>query len=155
MGMGAHRMNVPKELRDKKLDRAEIIVALPPDWEIQNEDEKWYWPIRWLKILARLPGENNTWLGYGHTVPNGEPFAKNTELCCILLAMPYTFEQEAAVCRLPGGDEINFYQMLPLYDNEVHFKIEHGAEAFEELYQEKCGMVVDVVRKNVVSEDCL
>ena len=31
MGMGAHRMNVPKELAEYKLERAELAIALPPD----------------------------------------------------------------------------------------------------------------------------
>ena len=61
-GMGAHRMNVPEELADQKLERAEIIVTLPPDWKIGEEGEEWYWPIRWLKILARLPINEDGWL---------------------------------------------------------------------------------------------
>ena len=30
-------------------------MSLPPDWKLGQEGEEWYWPIRWLKILARLP----------------------------------------------------------------------------------------------------
>ena len=150
MGMGAHRMNVPKELRDKKLDRAELLIALPPDWKVQDSDEKWYWPIRCLKILARLPGENDTWLGYGHTMNNLEPFAENTELCGVLITLPYFFGTEAATCVLPDGDEINFYQVLPIYENEMNFKIENDAEALEDLFPGDFDMVVDINRKSVV-----
>ncbi|MCL2032857.1 MAG: suppressor of fused domain protein [Methanomassiliicoccaceae archaeon] len=150
MGMGAHRMKVPRELRGKGLDRAEVLIALPPDWDIQNEDENWYWPIRCLKSIARLPGDNRTWLGYGHTVSNEEPYADNTELCGALITMPYLFGQEAAVCSLPNGDEINFYQVLPLYEDEMDFKIEHGAEALEDLFPKDFDMVLDPVRRNVV-----
>ena len=32
------------------------------------KDEKWYWPIRLLKSLARLPIASDTWLGFGHTM---------------------------------------------------------------------------------------
>jgi hypothetical protein len=150
LGMGAHRMNVPKELKGKNLDRAEILVALPPDWEINNGDEKWYWPLRWLKILARLPGEHDTWLGYGHTVPNGEPFAENTKLCCALLTLPYFFDAEAFICRLPGREIVNFYQMLPLYEDEMEFKIDNDAETLEDLFPEDFDMVVDVNRPSVL-----
>ena len=58
MGMGAHRMNVPEELAEYKLERAELAIALPPDWKLDEEslkDERWYWPIGLLKVLARLP----------------------------------------------------------------------------------------------------
>lgn len=71
-GMGAHRMNVPKELAEYKLERAEIVVYLPADWNISDHEEKNYWPLRWLKILARLPLEEDSWLGWGHSVPNRE-----------------------------------------------------------------------------------
>jgi len=152
MGMGAHRMSIPEELRDKKLDRAELLIALPTDWDLQSDEEQWYWPIRWLKVLARLPGDEDTWLGYGHTVPNGEPFAEKTELCCMLLTMPYLFGSGAAVCTLPDGDEINFYQLLPLYENEMNFKIENDAEALEDLFPDDFDMVVDVNRKSLINE---
>ena len=153
MGMGAHRMNVPRELNAKAFERAELLIALPPDWEIENSDEKWYWPLRWLKVLARLPGEHNTWLGYGHTVPNGQPFAENTKLCGVLLTMPYFFGTQAASCNLPGGGEVNFYQVLPVYEEEMNFKIEHGAEALENLFPDDFDLVVDIARKSVVDED--
>ena len=81
MGMGAHRMNVPEELAEYKLERAELAIALPPDWKLDEEslkDERWYWPIRLLKMLARLPIANDTWLGFGHTIDNKEDFAKDT-----------------------------------------------------------------------------
>ena len=152
MGMGAHCMNVPKELIDNKIDRAELLIALPPDWEIQNGDERWYWPIRCLKVLARLPGESDTWLGYGHTVSNEEPYAENTELCGVMLTMPYYFGQEAAVCKLPDGDEINFYQVLPLYKNEMDFKVSNDAETLEDRFPEDFDMVLDINRKNVLVE---
>ena len=50
MGAGAHRMNVPKEIQNEKLDRAEMMICLPPDWKIGDSQEDWYWPLRWLKI---------------------------------------------------------------------------------------------------------
>ena len=55
MGMGAHRMNVPEELAEYKLERAELAIALPADWKLVQEsmqDERWYWPIRLLKVFS-------------------------------------------------------------------------------------------------------
>ena len=152
VGMGAHRMNVPKDLEPMKLDRAELLVTLPPDWEISNKDEEWYWPLRWLKILARLPSEEDTWLGYGHTVPHDVPFAANTKFCCIMLTMPYFFGAEAGTCKLPNGDAINFYQMLPLYESEMNYKLNSNAEELENMFPDDFDMVVDITRKNVVSQ---
>lgn len=149
MGMGARKMNVPKALRKERLERAELLFSLPPDWNFEQlGDAAWFWPIRWLKILARLPGEHDTWLGRGHTIPAGQPLAENTELCGMLLTMPYFFDATAATCTLPGGDTVNFYQLVPLYENEMEFKINHGVDALEEQCPEDFDMVLDLQRPN-------
>ena len=132
MGMGAHRMNVPEELVEYKLERAELAIALPADWKLDQEsmkDEKWYWPIRLLKSLANLPINCDSWLGHGHTVENREPFADNTKLCTATLIGPQDTEDGSEVCTLPGGEEINFYQVIPLYADELDYKLEHDSDA--------------------------
>ena len=132
MGMGAHRMNVPEELAEYKLERAELAIALPPDWKLDEEslkDERWYWPIGLLKVLARLPISNDTWLGFGHTMDNKENFAENTKLCAAILTGPQSTEEGGEVCTLPGGEEVNFYQVIPLYEDELDYKLEHDVDA--------------------------
>ena len=132
MGMGAHRMNVPEELAEYKLERAELAIALPKDWKLKQEDmkdDRWYWPIRLLKSLARLPIASDTWLGWGHTMDNQEPFAPDTELCAAILTGPQGTEDGSEFCTLPGGEEINFYQVIPLYRDELEYKLAHDADA--------------------------
>ena len=132
MGMGAHRMNVPEELAEYKLERAELVIALPGNWKLKHEDlknERWYWPIRLLKTLARLPIASDTWLGFGHTMDNEEDFAKDTKLCAAILTGPQDTEDGSEVCILPSGEEVNFYQVIPLYREELEYKMEHDADA--------------------------
>jgi len=150
MGMGAHKMNIPAEFKSDKIDRAELLITLPPDWDLTNfDDEINYWPIRWLKIMARLPIEHNTWLGWGHTVPNGEPFAENTELSGMLVTMPYFFGEKSASCKLSNKDIVRFYQLVPLYENEMKYKIENGTEALENSFPYAFDMVVNINRKKL------
>jgi len=132
MGMGAHRMNVPEELAEYKLERAELAIALPGNWKLKHEDlknERWYWPIRLLKALARLPIASDTWLGFGHTMDNEEDFAKDTKLCAAILTGPQDTEDGSEVCILPSGEEVNFYQVIPLYRDELEYKLAHDADA--------------------------
>ena len=132
MGMGAHRMNVPEELAEYKLERAELVIALPGNWKLKHEDlknERWYWPIRLLKTLARLPIASDTWLGFGHTMDNEEDFAKDTKLCAAILTGPQDTEDGSEVCILPSGEEVNFYQVIPLYRDELEYKLAHDADA--------------------------
>ena len=150
MGMGAHRMNVPEELAEYRLERAELAIALPPDWKLDEEsmkEEKWYWPIGLLKVLARLPAASDTWLGFGHTMDQQSPFAKDTKLCASLLTGPQGVEDGCEVCILPNGETVNFYQVIPLYRDEMEYKLEHGADALIEKMAE-VSFVVQPERPN-------
>ncbi len=156
MGMGAHRMNVPETLEEYELERAELLISMPPDWKFDQEsmaDERWYWPIRTLKMSARLPGEEDSWLGWGHTLQfgNGETYADNTQLCAVMLVGQQVGEEGANVCQLPGGEKVNFYQLIPLYQEEVDFKLENDGEALLKRMK-GIGFVVDIERRNVMED---
>ncbi len=149
MGMGAHKMNVPEELAEYELERAELVIHLPKDWKVGDDDEIWYWPIRWLKILARLPIEQDTWLGFGHTVPSGEPVAKDVLFDCIMLI------SDDSTVKLSEEKTINFYTLVPLYEEEVQYKLKKGAEALLALFEEgeiPYPPVVDKQRKNLCTK---
>ena len=90
--------------------------------EAGEEDECWYWPIRLLKQLARLPMTYDTWLGWGHTVDNQEPYAANTELQGVILIDPQNVEDGAEKAVLPNGGCCPFYQVIPLYAEEMEYK---------------------------------
>ncbi len=153
MGMGAHKMNTPKELENR--DRAELCIYLPADWEINEEAEEWYWPMRWLKIMARLPINHDTWLGHLHSVPTGEALADNTELNGFILDAPDTISDGENICTLPNGEIVNFYAMVPLYETEMSFKVDNGGEETLERLEEICDdyLIVDVERECCVDED--
>ena len=158
MGMGAHRMNVPEELAEYKLERAELAIALPPDWKLDEaslKDERWYWPIGLLKVLARLPIAEDTWLGFGHTMDKQSPFAEGTELCAAILAGPQGAVWEGGeVCVLPGGQEVNFYQVIPLYRDEMEYKLDHDADALLDKMAD-VSFVVDPSRRDVLAGETL
>lgn len=155
MGMGAHKMNVPEELAEYKLKRAELAIALPSDWKLNQEsleDERWYWPIRLLKSTARLPIQCDTWLGWGHTVGmnEGETYAENTELCGCLLIDPPSLEDDGIICVLPIGENVNFYQLIPLYKDEMEYKLGHDTDALLDKFSGVVSYVVDPSRPSVI-----
>ena len=157
MGMGAHKMNVPEELAEYKLERAELAIALPKGWKLKQEDmrdERWYWPIRLLKTLARLPIASDTWLGFGHTMDHEEDFAKDTKLCAAILTGPQGTEEGSEVCTLPGGEEVNFYQVIPLYRDELEYKLAHDADALLDK-MEGISFVVEPDRQDAITRGTL
>lgn len=161
-GMSDMRMTVPEGAEDYKF--AELLICLPKDWKLDNEDlkdENNYWPIRWLKILARFPHEYDTWLGFGHTIPNGDParpFSSNTGLCCMMLSYPSLVDNttEFERLKLANGKAINFYSLIPLYKEEMNFKLRRCAEDLLNKFNEsKINEVLDVNRKNVCKKKFL
>ncbi len=131
MGMGAYRMHVPQELAKYELEYAELVLFLPADWSLDFADEKNYWPIREMKALARLPINTDSWLGFGHTVQGNDknmPFAENTRLNTMLLLHAVNFRNQVMELRLSSGKKLCFYQMFPLYEEELMIKRATSAE---------------------------
>ena len=154
LGMGAHRMNVPAELAEYKLERAELAIALPHDWNIHENAEEHYWPIHLLKTLARLPIENNTWLAWGHTIDSSAPYAGNTKLTAALLISPQGCGRAGDVCVLPNGDDVNFYQIIPLYRDELNYKCDRSAKELLNIFRERhISFVIDPERRSVLAPE--
>ena len=153
-GMSDAPMTVPDELEHLRF--AEVMVTLPENWKLEQkdfEDEAWYWPIRWIKTLARLPHEYDTWLGYGHTVPNGDPaegFADNTDLCCALLLFSPTTPEEFHELEIDEDKSIQFYSFFPIYQEEMDFKLNQGVDELVDRFDRADILdVIDPKRKNV------
>jgi hypothetical protein len=145
--------------RNNESSFGEVIMLLPTTWPIGDEaskDERYYWPTRWLKILARLPHDYKTMLGHGHTVPNGdpaEPFANNTGFCCMLLLPSMSLPKASRQATLPDGTVVDFWALYPLYADEMNYKLEHGLDALIDKF-EAAGVsdIVDIHRPSVIGE---
>ncbi|MEM1061178.1 MAG: suppressor of fused domain protein [Planctomycetota bacterium] len=155
-GMAELPMTVPDGLDEWA--HAELVLLLPPDWPVDEEswkDERHYWPVRWMKKLARFPHEYSTWFCFGHSMPNGdppEPFHESTKLCGWLLISPVAFETEFAQLTRDDGPTISFWLMLPLYGEEMDFKLRHETDALlEKLAGRGVEPVLDPQRVNAVT----
>ncbi len=134
----------------------ELLVTLPSDWKLDQQsldNEDWHWPIRLLKSLARLPHKHQTWLGWGHTVPNGdppEPYAGNTKLCGAIVLPSLTVPSSFHELIIPEHKTITFYSVVPLYESEMNLKLRSGTNELTDLFDRK-GVtdIIDVGRKDV------
>nr|WP_216857383.1 suppressor of fused domain protein [Paenibacillus tritici] len=154
-GMSDLPMTLPQEIREeyKHLERAELMMFLPADWPLTQEDfesEENYWPIRLMKMLARFPHMYQTWLGYGHTIPNTEdyePYASNTGLSGVIL---YALPEEVSTGHTKDGNQVQVYFLVPLYREEMEFKLESGMdELVDKLFElPEDFLVLDPNRRN-------
>jgi hypothetical protein len=135
---------------------AELAIHLPANWPLTEDafqDERNYWPIRLLKFLARFPHLYNTWLGPGHTVPNGDPPApldNSVGFVCALIIPPLALPPGFHVCRLDEEKTVYFYSVIPVYLEEMDFKLEKGVDELVSRFR-KHGVtdLVEPGRRNV------
>lgn len=153
-GMSDLPMHVPQDAGSEA--RAELMVALPADWKLSDDDlqdERWYWPIRNLKMLARLPHEFETWLAVGHTIPNGdppEPYADDVPFTCAMIAPPLLLPEEAQVVPLSNGESLRLLSVLWLHPGEVMWKLNKGSDAlFDRLNAIEATELLDLERPDV------
>jgi len=137
-GMSDKPMAVPEGVDAPR--HMELFANLPADWRLGDEafrDEAWYWPVRTLKFLARFPHKFDTWLGFGHTLPNGdppEPYVRGTKLCCALILPSLNVPREFWTLRADDGVEIHFNALYPIYVEEMHVKMRDGIDGLLERF---------------------
>jgi len=159
-GMSDLPMTVPEGSEEHKF--AELFILLPKDWPVPTENfqivedafknEIYYWPIRWLKIIARFPHEFKTWIGWGHSIPNGEaasPFAENTKLGCLLLLPSISLPVDFLELVINPEKTVKFYCLYPLYKEEMEYRIRKGTDRLLERFDRfKISDVIIINRQN-------
>ncbi len=162
-GMSTQPMNVPRGYKGPKF--MELMIALPPDWpglhadgtfdQKTMQDERSWWPFRRLKDAARLPAEHNTFLGLGHTIPNGEnaaPYADNTRLGCMLVSLPL-MAPESFDLVINDNVSICFLALMPIYPEEMELKLRDGGAKLDKLMDAAdLTELIDVKRPNLVKK---
>lgn len=151
-GMSALPMHTGKKFF--KYRYAELVMLLPGNWDMEYENfnnEGNWWPFRLLTDLTKYPHQANTWLGYGHTFARVEmdAFSPSSGFTAAILlhstVLPDTFMQ---IKRFFKSD-IYIYSVIPLYTEELEYKMAHGVDALLEKFDEfSIKEIVDINRVN-------
>lgn len=126
---------------------SELFIQLPADWDYkQLRDPACSWPIRWLKKLARYPGDNDCWLEHPTTLMSFDrktTIAPNQRYNSFLLFA----EREISI----GGNEfIHLCRVFPLYpEEEALCKTKGVGELMKALDKNNIPVFVSPGRKNV------
>ena len=140
VGMSDLPMTLPRSARrEGRAERAELMLCLQPDWPVPDheraaapwDDPDAWFPIEWLKRLARLPHDHRTWVAFGHTIPNDDPpqrLAATTQLCGWVLLPPMTLPKSFWQLDAPAG-RIDLFGIIALHRDEMEHKLAHGVEA--------------------------
>ncbi|MBQ5947772.1 suppressor of fused domain protein [Massilia sp. ST3] len=139
----------------------ELMMSLPPDWKLDEEavkDERWYWPVALLRHLAHYPHQQATWIGLGHTVPNGspaKPYASGVKFEGAILLPPVSAPEPFHSVSVDGKD-VYFHCVVPLYKEELDLVRRRGFPELLDRFNDK--NVTDVVvpdRVNTVKKKFL
>jgi len=149
IGTGAKKMN-----NIDAYNRVEIMIHLPRNWDIHSNEEKWYWPIRLIKSLSRLPFANDTWIGVEHTIQYNDNFFVDTNFSGVILTPAFDPNKEYKTVTLKNNNKVHFIQVLPITIEEMQFKIENNCAELliESLPHTDYNFIVDVNREMVVNE---
>ena len=92
--------------------------------------------VRLVETLAMITYyHSNHKLGFGHTLPIGEPWLDNSLCENWLLSLPFPFGEELEVIAL-SGKHAHVAWLLPITDAERDYKINNDLEALEQLFDE-------------------
>jgi len=96
--------------------------------------------ISTLRWVAHFPHNAKSWLGHGHTMPNGnpqEPFWGSTELDTLLFMPPIVGKDQSLPFELQtDGQPVHFLWVVPLTTAECNYKLEKGFDAILDLFQQ-------------------
>lgn len=94
--------------------------------------------MRW---LAHFPHNHRTWLGSGHTIPNGTPPAPfwDSPVLDTILLMPTIVSKDAALPEQLqfAGEPVHFLWIVPLSGAECELKLAKGFGAIMELFGQR------------------
>lgn len=154
-GLGLHEP--PADEEGVRPPRCELMMTLPPEWRLDEaalQDERWYWPLSWLKALALEGSRPGRWLGVGHTIPSAEPplpIAPETRQCCMLLVEPRTAPADFARWRLGESAFVQLLAVVPIDAEEMQYKLRHGAAALLALFEQQgISDIVNPVRRGAI-----
>ena len=141
-GMSDLEMRVPARVRAPR--RVELIFYC------SDAEPEYVETIRW---LAHFPHAQKTWIGTGHTIPNGNPPAPfwGSSILDTMLLMPTIVQKDGTLPKelVLVGNGVEFLWVVPLTSAECQLKLAKGLDAILDLFQQnRHPFVFDPSRKS-------
>lgn len=130
-GMSDRRMHLDDEA-EHAIASGEVKPRAELVWYVRELDEGYVATLRW---LAELPFIDETWLGFGHTIPMPEPIIEGTLLTTFLFLTPI-IGRHAEIEIEVEGEPVELLVVHLLTDAEYALKREHGTDAILTLFDE-------------------
>lgn len=146
LGMGERKMY--NQNNENFSSYAELMISLPPNWNL--DDDSYNWALDELIHLAYIPFTFYFSYEWGHLENNLEPFNYETNLSAVSILYPEMKEENSGVLKLENRN-LQFFQIVPLYDEEYTFALKNGMKNLLLLDTKKnINFVIDMKREKVL-----
>ena len=125
-GMSDVRQNIPDGY--DAAPRAEIMLYA-------EEPKGWMYNV--LKGLAEMPTDDDTFLSYRHTVPNGKPMTAQPSLLTSYFFIAPLLEPDHFSPMLVDGDATDILLMIPITEAERELAKQRGSDALIDLFRDR------------------
>lgn len=149
-GMRYLPMNVPGYMKGDA--HAELVMFIDKSFDISDEGllkEENSWLLQSLRDLAMYPRLNNSYLGWGHVVGNGEermPYYSGSKFCGMLIYPPIVQEDMKFYTFKEGEKTTYIYNVMPLYTEEIDFILKYSSETYFDRMRESG--ISQIIKKN-------
>ena len=133
-GMRRMPMNMPPEL--KTYQNIELMMYVDKSFDLSDEGlmrEENAWLVKLLSDMAVYPSVNNSYLGWGHIVGNGEnleAYDKDVKYCGALVYPPINLSDVHFYQYSENNLNVFIYNVMPLYKEELMFIQEQSSDQF-------------------------
>lgn len=150
-GLSTKPMKIPEDVKYKYV---EVVMLLPKEWELENgkwKENKNKWPLDHLRKIAKIPYETNSWIGFGHTIihdPTNNKCFPNTNFNSSVILSSKTLPDAFTKIKF-NDDTIRVYTAIPLYPEELEYKLNNDANALVDKFIES--NIEEIVNSNRVN----
>ena len=133
-GMRRMPMNTPPEL--KAYQNIELMMYVDKSFDLSDEGlmrEENSWLVKLLSDMAVYPSMNNSYLGWGHIVGNGEnleAYDREVKYCGALVYPPINLSDVHFYQYSENNLNVFIYNVMPLYKEELMFIQEQSSDQF-------------------------
>lgn len=143
-GMGAGETDAPLE----DFSRVELVASTSCDFDVQGE--RGLLLAAEIMALTKFPFRNATWFGPGHTVGVSEKFKNAFGFGSVL------FAPTELCAEIDGIGKVSFLKLIPIYDDEREWIMEHDSFVYMDMLYEKFGdrtCFMDLEREHYIPDE--
>ncbi len=125
-GLAARSLPVPEGFDRGANSRLELCLPLPREYDFVGDKDA-NWEVFLMLSLIEHVISSDHFIGFGYFVDEERPLARGTAFCGAMLTALGDYGGGAQELRLPGGDIVRYFQVVPLLPMECRYRHSHSA----------------------------